>query len=99
MDTDPSAPAYATRQDVSELLQGYATRSDVQALRHEMSELRSELKLEMSELKSELKLEMSEHRSGIIRWMIGIFFGTFTVVGALLSLLLTGMYHLYGMLG
>jgi len=94
MDTDTSAP-YATRRDVSELLQGYATQGDVQELRHEMSEL----KLEMRALKSELKLEMSEHRSGIIRWMIGIFFGTFTVVGALLSLLLTGMYHLYGMLG
>jgi len=92
MDTDPSVPAYATRRDVrrdvSELLQGYATRRDVEALRHEMSEFKSELKLEMSEL-----------RGSIIRWMIGIFFGTFTLVGALLSLLLTGMYHLYGLLG
>ncbi len=85
MDTaDTSAPAYATRRDVFELLQGYATQSDVRELRHEMNEL---------------KLEMGDHRSAIIRWMIGIFFGTFTLVGALLSLLLTGMYHLYGILG
>lgn len=55
-------------------------------------------KQDMSELKSELKLDMSEHRSSLIRWMIGIFFGTFTLAGALLTLLLTGMYHLYGLL-
>ena len=53
---------------------------------------------DMSDLKSELKLDMREHRSSLIRWMIGIFFGTFTLAGALLSLLLTGMYHLYGLL-
>lgn len=87
---DAESQAYVTKQDLPDWSQ-FATKQD-------MSELKSELKLDMSELKSELKLDMSEHRSSLIRWMIGIFFGTFTLAGALLTLLLTGMYHLYGLL-
>ena len=87
---DAESQAYVTKQDLPDWSQ-FATKQD-------MSELKSELKLDMSKLKSELKLDMSEHRSSLIRWMIGIFFGTFTLAGALLTLLLTGMYHLYGLL-
>ena len=98
---DANTEAYVTKQDLPDWSQ-FATRQDMSELKSElkldMSELKSELKLDMRELKSELKLDMSEHRSSLIRWMIGIFFGTFTLAGALLSLLLTGMYHLYGLL-
>ena len=83
---DADTEAYVTKQDLPDWSQ-FATKQD-------MSELKSELKQDLSEL----KLEMAGHRSAIVYWMIGIFFGTFTLAGALLSLLLTGMYHLYGLL-
>ena len=83
---DADTEAYVTKQDLPDWSQ-FATKQD-------LSELKSELKQDLSDL----KLDMREHRSSLIRWMIGIFFGTFTLAGALLSLLLTGMYHLYGLL-
>jgi len=62
-------------------------------LRHELHELQ----LEMRAIKRELQLEMRAHTESIIRWMIGIFCGAFILAGGLLSLLLTGLYHLYGL--
>ena len=70
--------------------EAYATKSDISKLNDSL--------LQVSHEMSNLKVEMAGHRSAIIYWMIGIFFGTFTLAGALLTLLLAGMYHLYGLL-
>ena len=55
----------------------------------------SELKLDLSELKSELKLLMRENHNSLVRWMIGTYFGTMLLAGALLALAFKGLMYLF----
>ena len=43
----------------------------------------------------ELKLDMREHRSAIVYWMIGTYFGTMLLAGALLTLAFKGLVYLF----
>ena len=44
---------------------------------------------------SDLKLEMAGHRSAIVYWMIGSYFGTMLLAGALLALAFKGLMYLF----
>ncbi len=81
MDANPEA--YVTQQDLPDWSQ-FATKQDLR-------ELKSELKQDMSEL----KLDMREHRSSLVRWMIGTYFGTMLLAGALIALAFKGMVYLF----
>lgn len=49
-----------------------ATRQDMLILRHEMAELRTELRQEMNELRTELRQEMNELRTELRQDMAGL---------------------------
>ena len=68
-----------------------ATPQDLAGPRQQMAQLCTEMR--------SLVLEMRKHRSELIYWMIGIYFGTMLLAGALIALVLTGMYYLHGRLG
>jgi ribosome-interacting GTPase 1 len=63
----PAAQARAIVQAIEIEIAGakdtLATRQDMLILRHEMAELRTELRQEMSELRTELRQEMGELRT------------------------------------
>ena len=43
----------------------------------------------------ELKLELREHRSSLIRWVLGSYFGSMLLAGALLTLAFKGLMYLF----
>jgi hypothetical protein len=64
-----------------------ATKQDILILRHEMAELRTELKADMAELRTELKADMAELRIGFqvtmtshVRHMYGAIMGQFALL-------------------
>ena len=75
------------KQDLPDWSQ-FATQQDVAGPRQQMSALRHDL-----------KLLIRENYNSLIRWMIGMYFGTMLLAGALIALVLTGMYYLHGRLG
>ena len=66
------------------------SEADMPATPQDMAGLRQQM--------AQMCTEMRKHRSELIYWVLGSYFGTMLLAGALLSLLLTGMYHLYGLL-
>ena len=80
---DADTEAYVTQQDLPDWSQ-FATKQD-------LSELKSELKQDLSDL----KLDMREHRSSLIRWMLGSYFGSMLLAGALLALAFKGLMYLF----
>ena len=48
-----------------------------------------------SRICAELKLDMREHRSSLIRWVLGSYFGSMLLAGALLTLAFKGLMYLF----
>ena len=44
---------------------------------------------------SDLKLLMRENHNSLVRWMIGIYFGSMVLAGALLTLAFKGLMYLF----
>ena len=50
---------------------------------------------QMSALRHDLKLLMRENHNSLVRWMIGIYFGSMLLAGALIALAFKGMVYLF----
>ena len=53
------------------------------------------LRQAMSALRHDLKLLMRENHNSLVRWMIGIYFGSMLLAGALLTLAFKGLMYLF----
>ena len=64
-----------------------ATQQDLAGPRQQMAQMCTEMR--------SLVLEMCKHRSELVYWMIGMYFGTMLLAGALLALAFKGMVYLF----
>ena len=55
----------------------------------------SELRQAMSALRHDLKLLMRENHNSLVRWMLGSYFGSMLLAGALLTLAFKGLMYLF----